>query len=113
MRIKIRLVLGNLEVHSSEETRKYLATAPGKFEFVFTSKHGSWLDFVERFFSKLTRQALKGIRVKTKEELVAQIYKFFDEINENPVVYHWKYKLEEIGSSEAVIVDTLLVKQSS
>ena len=110
---KIRLVLDNLKVHSSEETRKYLATVPGRFEFVFTPKHGSWLNLVEGFFSKLTRQALKGIRVKTKEELVARIYKYFDEINENPVVYHWKYKLEEIDPSEEVIVDTLPVKQSS
>ena len=39
--------------------------------------------------------------------------KYFDEINENPVVYHWKYKLEEIDPSEEVIVDTLPVKQSS
>ena len=110
---KIRLVLDNLRVHSSEETRKYLATVPGRFEFVFTPKHGSWLNLVEGFFSKLTRQALKGIRVKTKEELVARIYKYFDEINENPVVYHWKYKLEEIDPSEEVVVDTLPVKQSS
>lgn len=86
---------------------------PGRFEFVFTPKHGSWLNLVEGFLSKLTRQVLKGIRVKTKEELIARIYKYFDEINENPVVYYWKYKLEEIDLSEEVIVDTLPVKQSS
>lgn len=63
---KIRLVLDNLKVHTSEETKKYLATVPGRFEFVFTPKHGSWLNLVEGFFSKLTRQTLKGIRVKTK-----------------------------------------------
>ena len=97
---RIRLVLDNLKVHSSEETRKYLATKPGRFEFVFTPKHGSWLNLVEGFFSKLTRQMLKGIRVKTKDELVQRIYRYFDEVNEQPVVYHWKYKLEEINSSE-------------
>lgn len=107
---KIRLVLDNLKVHSSEETRKYLATVPGRFEFVFTPKHGSWLNLIEGFFSKLTRQSLKGIRVKTKEELVQRIYKYFEEINEDPVVYHWKYKLEEIDPSEKVVVDTLSVK---
>ena len=110
---KIRLVLDNLKVHSSEETRKYLATVPGRFEFVFTPKHGSWLNLIEGFFSKLTRQSLKGIRVKTKEELVQRIYKYFEEINEDPVVYHWKYKLEEIDPSEKVVVDTLSVKKSS
>ena len=83
---KIRLILDNLKVHTSEETRKYLATNPGRFEFVFTPKHGSWLNLVEGFFSKLARQSLKGIRVKTKDELVARIYKYFEEVNAEPVV---------------------------
>ena len=90
---KIRLVLDNLQVHTSKETKKYLATVAGRFEFVFTPKHGSWLNLVEGFFSKLTRQSLKGIRVKTKSELVERIYKYFEEINDTPVVYHWKYRL--------------------
>lgn len=110
---KIRLVLDNLKVHSSEETRKHLATVPGRFEFVFTPKHGSWLNLVEGFFSKLTRQMLKGIRVKTKDELVQRIYKYFDEVNEEPIIYHWKYRLDEIDPNEKVLVDTLPIKKSS
>lgn len=110
---KIRLVLDNLKVHSSKETRDYLATVPGRFEFVFTPIHGSWLNLVEGFFSKLTRQSLKGIRVKSVEELTQRIYKYFDEVNADPVVYHWKYKLDEIDPKEKVIVDTLPQLQSS
>ena len=110
---KIRLILDNLKVHSSEETRKYLASIPERFEFVFTPKHGSWLNLIEGFFSKLTRQSLKGIRVKTKEELVERIYKYFEEVNADPVVYHWKYKLEEIDPSEEIVVEKLPIKKSS
>ena len=110
---KIRLVLDNLKVHSSVETRKYLATVPGRFEFVFTPKQGSWLNLVEGFFSKMTRQMLKGIRVKTKDELVERIYKYFEEANEEPVVYHWKYKLNEIDPNEEVQVETLPLEKSS
>lgn len=110
---KIRLVLDNLKVHTSEGTKKYLATVPGRFEFVFTPKHGSWLNLVEGFFSKLTRQTLKGIRVKTKEKLVKRIYKYFDEVNAEPVVYHWKYKLDEINPDEDVQVETLTSQKSS
>lgn len=110
---KIRLVLDNLRVHTSEETRKYLATVPGRFEFVFTPKHGSWLNLVEGFFSKMTRQMLKGIRVKTKDELIQRIYQYFEEINAEPVVYHWKYKPEEIDPDEKVQVETLPLKRSS
>ena len=110
---KIRIVLDNLKVHTSEATRKYLATVPGRFEFVFTPKHGSWLNMVEGFFSKMTRQMLRGICVKSKEELTNRIYRYFAEINEEPIVFHWKYNLDDIDVSEEIIVDTLPVKKSS
>lgn len=104
---KIRIVLDNLRVHTSEETRTYLATVPDRFEFVFTPKHGSWLNMVEGFFSKMTKQMLRGIRVKSKAELAERIYHYFREINEEPVVFHWKYNLEDVDVSEEVIIDTL------
>ena len=110
---KIRIVLDNLKVHTSEETRKYLATVPGRFEFVFTPKHGSWLNMVEGFFGKMTKQMLRGIRVKSKAELVDRIYLYFAEVNAEPVVFHWKYNLDDIDVSEEIIVDTLLCKKSS
>lgn len=110
---KIRIVLDNLKVHTSEATRKYLSTVPERFEFVFTPKHGSWLNMVEGFFSKMTRQMLRGIRVSSKEELADRIYKYFAEINEEPIVFHWKYNLSDIDVSEEIIVDTLVSKKSS
>ena len=110
---KIRIVLDNLRVHTSEETRKYLATIPGRFEFVFTPKHGSWLNMIEGFFSKMTKQMLRGIRVKSKEELLKRIYLYFDEVNAEPVVFHWKYHLDDVDVSEETVVDTLPLKQSS
>lgn len=110
---KIRLVLDNLKVHTSEETRSYLATVPGRFEFVFTPKHGSWLNMVEGFFSKMTKQMLRGIRVKSKAELADRIYLYFKEVNSEPIVFHWNYNLKDIDVSEEVIVDTLPLKKSS
>ena len=109
---KIRLVLDNLKVHTSEETKQYLATVPGRFEFVFTPKHGSWLNMVEAFFRKMTKQMLRGIRVKSKTKLTDRIYLYFKEVNEEPVVFHWKYNLDDIDVSEEVIVDTLPLKKS-
>lgn len=103
---KIRLVLDNLKVHSSVEVQEYIASVPDRFEFVFTPKHASWLNLVEGFFSKMTKQMLKGIRVKTKAELVTRIYKYFDEINETPVVYHWTWNLDDVDASENVIIET-------
>ena len=93
----IRLILDNHSAHTSKETKRYLATLPeGRFVFVFTPTHSSWLNMIESFFSKMTKQMLKGIRVASKEELAERIYKYFDEINAEPVVYHWTYKMDEI-----------------
>jgi transposase len=93
---KIKIVLDNHSAHTSKETRKYLEGHPGRFEFIFTPKHGSWLNIIESFFGKFARVCLKGIRVKTKEELVRRIYQYMDEINTQPVVYRWKYKMDDI-----------------
>ena len=51
-----------------------------------------------------TRQMLRGIRVNTNQELEERIYKYFDEVNREPVVYHWKYKMDEISEEEAVSI---------
>lgn len=93
---KIKIVLDNHSAHTSKETRKYLDMHPGRFEFIFTPKHGSWLNIIESFFGKFSRVCLKGIRVKTKDELVQRIYQYMDEVNEQPVVYRWKYKMDEM-----------------
>jgi len=93
---KIRLILDNHSAHTSKETQEYLNTVSGRFEFVFTPAHGSWLNMVEGFLSKMTRQMLTGIRVDSKEELSERIYKYFEEINAVPVPYKWKYKMDTI-----------------
>ena len=93
---RIKMILDNHSAHLSKETKAYLATVPGRFEFVFTPKHGSWLNLVESFFGKLARVCLKGIRVSSKAELVQRIYHYIQEVNSVPVVFHWKYKLDDL-----------------
>jgi hypothetical protein len=92
----IKLVLDNHSSHISKETQKYLQTKPGRFEFVFTPKHGSWLNMIEMFFSKITRSFLRHIRVGSRQELIDRIYQGLDEINKTPVVFRWKYRLDDI-----------------
>ena len=92
---KIRLILDNHSAHISKETQAYLKTRTNRFEFVFTPKHGSWLNMIEMFFSKVARGFLRNIRVETKKELETRIYQGIQEINEEPVVFRWRYKMEE------------------
>jgi transposase len=95
----IRIVLDNHSSHISKETQKYLKTRPNRFHFIFTPKHGSWLNLIESFFSKITRSFLRHIRVDSKEELVNRIYQGIDEINQDPVVFRWRYKMDEIATA--------------
>jgi len=92
------VVLDHHSAHISRETRAYLTSVPNRFEFVFTPKHGSWLNLVESFFGKLARTLLRGIRVTSKQELRTRIELYLKEVNEEPTVFKWKYKLEALAT---------------
>jgi len=92
----IKIILDNHSAHVSKETKAWLIAQPeGRFTFVFTPKHGSWLNLVEGFFSKLARSVLRHIRVTSKQELKDRILAAIDDLNRDPVVHTWSYKLNE------------------
>jgi len=92
----IKLILDNHSAHISKETSAWIAAQPeGRFSFVFTPKHGSWLNLVEGFFSKMARSMLRHIRVASKAELKARILAYLDDINRDPVIHTWTYKIAE------------------
>jgi transposase len=86
----VRIILDNHSTHISKETLKYLASKPGRFIYVHTPTHGSWLNLVETLFGKMARTFLKHIRVNSKQELKERILLGIKEINEAPVVHRWK-----------------------
>jgi len=90
----IKVILDNHSAHISRETKTWLAAQPeGRFTLVFTPKHGSWLNLIEGFFSKLARSVLRHIRVASTHELKERILAAIDDINQHPVVHSWSYKL--------------------
>jgi transposase len=92
----IKLILDNHSAHISKETRTWLADQPAhRFEFTFTPKHGSWLNLIEGFFSKLARSVLRHIRVASKQELKDRLMAAMDHFNQHPVVHTWTYKLDK------------------
>jgi transposase len=92
----IKLILDNHSAHISKETTTWLAAQPaGRFAFTFTPKHGSWLNLIEGFFSKLARSFLRHIRVASKQELKERIMAAIDNVNRQPVVHTWSYMLNK------------------
>jgi transposase len=70
------LILDNHSAHISKETRAWIAQQPAhRFEFTFTPTHGSWLNLIEGFFSKLARSVLRHIRVASKLELKERLFR--------------------------------------
>src|SRR6516162_3016284 len=94
----IKVLLDNHSAHISRETKAWLADQPpGRFQFTFTPKHGSWLNLIEGFFSKFARSVLRHIRVSSKYELKRRIMAAIDDINRHPVIHTWSYKLTEVA----------------
>lgn len=87
----ICLLLDNHSAHCSRETKRFLASKPGRFEMVFTPTHASWLNYVETFFSKVARSVLRRIRVASKAELVARIRRYIEMCNADPALPRWRY----------------------
>ena len=92
----IKLILDNHSAHISKETTAWIARQPAhRFEFTFTPTHGSWLNLIEGFFSKLARSVLRHIRVASKQELKDRIMAAMDFFNQEPVVHTWTHKLDK------------------
>ncbi len=70
---KLITVLDNLNTHKYGSFYEFLELDRGaalrkKIEFVYTPKHGSWLNMIEIEFSALSNQCLNR-RIATKEKL--------------------------------------------
>lgn len=96
---KITIILGNHSVHTSKETMKYLSSRPWRFNFVFTPTHSSWLNIIEMFFSKMALSMLRGIRADSKDDLKKRILAYIQEINNEPVIFTWKWKMDEMPNA--------------
>ena len=68
--------------------RAWLERHP-RFHFHFTPTSASWLNAVEGFFAKLTRQRLKRGVFKGIVDLQAAINRYLAETNENPKSFIW------------------------
>jgi transposase len=92
----IEIILDNHSAHVSRETTAWLAAQPpGRFTFTFTPTHGSWLNLIEGFYSKMARSVLRHIRVASKQELKERVLAFIQDVNREPIPHTWSYKINK------------------
>jgi transposase len=81
-------IVDNYATHTHPKVRAWLARHP-RWTFHFTPKSGSWLNAVEGFFSKLTRQRLRRGVFRSIVDLQAAINRYLNEHNDDPKPFVW------------------------
>lgn len=93
---KITLVQDNLSAHTPSVMYELFEPERAqdileKIEFVFTPKHGSWLNIAEIELSVLQRQCLGDERIGSKEALQEKTKAWETERNDSVVTVDWQF----------------------
>jgi len=84
----VHVILDNYAAHKHPKVRQWLDRHE-RFTFHFTPTSCSWLNAVEGFFAKLTRQRLKRGVFRSVVDLQAAINRFLAAYNQNPKPFSW------------------------
>lgn len=95
---QITLVCDNLNTHTMGAFYEAFAPATARayvrrINFVYTPKHGSWLNVAECELSCLTRQCLKDRRIGELKLLQAEIVAWSNRINEKQRAVDWQFTI--------------------
>ena len=97
----IHAILDNYAAHKHPEVLAWLADHP-RWTFHFTPTSCSWLNAVEGFFSKLTRQSLKRGVFRSVDDLEAAITRYIAAVNRNPKPFVWTATAKAIRAKLAM-----------
>ena len=84
----IHALMDNYATHKHPEVIAWLVDHP-RWTFHFTPTSCSWLNAVEGFFSKLTRQTLRRGVFQSVDDLVATIDRYIESSNQDPKPFVW------------------------
>src|SRR5499425_3545452 len=91
----IHVVLDNYATHKHPKVLAWLSRHP-RWTFHFTPTSASWLNAVETFFSKMTRQRIRRGVFRSVADLQAAINAYLAEHNANPKPFVWTKSAEAI-----------------
>jgi transposase len=91
----IHVIVDNYSAHKHPKVIEWLDRHP-RFTFHFTPTSASWLNAVEGFFAKLTKQRLKRGVFRSLEDLKAVIHRFLADTNAAPKPFIWTKNPDKI-----------------
>lgn len=96
---RITLVMDNLNTHTGASLYKVFPPETAralleKLEFVYTPKHGSWLNMAECEFSVLSRQCLAR-RLSDMQKVTAEVGAWVEKRNQQTKPVDWRFTTED------------------
>ena len=96
---KITLVMDNLNTHKPSALYETFSPREAKriwdrFEFIYTPRHGSWLNMAEIELNVLTRQCLAR-RIPDKQTLTAETTAWQNERNRSQAAIDWQFTTKD------------------
>jgi transposase len=92
---EIHVVLDNYSTHKTSEVKKWLEKHPN-VTFHFTPTGSSWLNQVEIWFNKITKQCIRRGSDSSVKQLIKRITSYIKHHNTDPRPFTWSVTAKEI-----------------
>lgn len=99
-KLDVHLIVDNSSIHGAPTIRRWLKRHP-RFQLHFVPTYSSWLNLVERWFAKLTEDALRRGNHRSTSELEDAIRCYVDTSNAAPKPFVWTKSADQILASVA------------
>jgi transposase len=109
---QVHVVVDNSSIHTAPEVKRWLRRHR-RFHLHFTPTYSSWLNLVERWFAKLTDEALRRASHRNTRELHDAIDAYIDATNGDPRPFVWAKTADEILASVARFCQHTLAQSDS
>ncbi len=93
--LDLHLIVDNYGTHKHPRVKSWLKRHP-RFHLHFIPTSSSWLNLVERWFRELTVKRIRRGTFQNVPALIAAIKDYIDNHNQNPQVFVWTARAEQI-----------------
>lgn len=93
--LDVHLVLDNYGTHKHATVRAWLAARP-RYHIHFVPTYSSWLNQVERWFARITQQAIRRNSFQSVRDLIRRIETFVQHYNTHPCPFMWTATADSI-----------------
>ena len=95
--LDLHLIIDNYATHKHPQVRSWLAARP-RYHVHYTPTYSSWLNQVERWFGRITQQAIRRGSFRNVPELIRRIDSYVSDYNQHARPFCWTATADSILS---------------